>query len=118
MYDLIDRLGDAKVITNFEASCGYFKILLVSQEQENTFFTTRMATYRYKLMNLGLWNAPYTFKRACYIILSGVLCQSFLLCLYEVIIFPSSVEEHVDHVDEVLSFLVAESTSILESDIS
>lgn len=53
-------------------------------------------------MLLGLKNAPSTFQLMMDVILSTVSCQLVLVCLYDVIIFFRSVEEHLDLVQTVL----------------
>lgn len=43
--DFLDSLGDAKVLTTLDANCGYWKIPVVSEDQDKTYFTTHMGTY-------------------------------------------------------------------------
>ena len=56
-------------------------------------------------MPFGLRNAPAKFQRALDIILSGVRWQSCLIYLDDVIIFSRTTEEHLQHVDEILTLL-------------
>jgi len=53
----------------------------------------------------GLCNAPATFQRAMDMILAGVKWQICLVYLDDVIVFSLSPEEHLQHLDEVLTRL-------------
>ncbi len=54
-------------------------------------------------MPFGLTNAPATFQRAVYILLSGVNWQFRLVYLDDIIVYSKSEDDHIGHVDEVLS---------------
>ncbi len=56
-------------------------------------------------MPFGLTNAPVTFQRAVDILLSGVNWQFCLVYLDDIIVYSKSEEDHIRHVDEVLSIL-------------
>ena len=56
-------------------------------------------------MPFGLRNAPGTFQRALDIVLSGVRWHSYLIYLDDVIVFSRSTDEHLRHVDEILTLL-------------
>ena len=58
-------------------------------------------------MPFGLATASATFQRGLDIILSRYKWRTCLVYLDDVIVFSKSVEEHVQHVDEVLSCLKA-----------
>eukprot|EP00171_Calliarthron_tuberculosum_P001622 IDg1622t1 len=52
-----------------------------------------------------LTNAPATFQRALDIIFSKYNWQTFLVYLDDIIVFSRSHEEHIDHVDRILTSL-------------
>ena len=56
-------------------------------------------------MPFGLTNAPATFQRGIDMILSKYEWKTCLVYLDDVIIFSKSVEDHINHVDEVLTCL-------------
>lgn len=107
MDALTDRMGDVKVFTKLEETCGYWKIPMVSKEKYKTSFTTHMGTYRDKIWTFGLWNAPYAFQRYMENVLSGARWKRCLSYLNYVPILSKKIEEIVDHVEEVLSLLGA-----------
>ena len=56
-------------------------------------------------MPFGLTNAPATFQRALDMILSQFKWKTCLVYIDDVIIYSKTVEEHIHHVDEVLTAL-------------
>ena len=75
------------------------------EDRDKTTFTSYLGTFRYTRMPFGLRNAPATFQRALDIVLSGVRWQSCLIYLDDVIVFSRSTDEHLRHVDEILTLL-------------
>lgn len=72
---------------------------------DKTTFTSHCGSFRYKRMPFGLLNAPAMFQLGLYIILTLVQCKTFLAYLYDLIIFSSYMEEHVQPVDDVLTVI-------------
>ena len=56
-------------------------------------------------MPFGLTNAPASFQRALDFILTQFKWKSCLVYLDDVIIYSKTIEEHIRHVDEILSSL-------------
>jgi len=103
--DCLDSLGNATIFTTLDCNAGYWQVPVAPADRDKTTFTSYMGTYRYVRMPFGLRNAPATFQRALDIILSGVRWQSCLIYLDDVIVFSTSVEEHLVHVNQVLTLL-------------
>ena len=103
--DCLDSLGDATIFTTLDANSGYWQVPVAHEDRDKTTFTTFMGTFRHKRMPFGLRNAPATFQRALDMILSGVRWQTCLVYIDDVIIFSRNVEDHLHHVDEVLTLL-------------
>ena len=103
--DCIDSLGDAQTFTTLDRTASYWQVPVAPEDRDKTTFTFYLVTYRYVRMPFGLRNEPATFRRALYIILSGVRWQTCLIYLEDVIVFPKDAETHLRHVDEVLRLL-------------
>jgi len=63
----------------------------------------------------GLCNAPATFQKAIHMILEGVNRQICLVYLGDVIVFSRSPEEHLKHLDEVLTRLEKAGVTLKEA---
>eukprot|EP00171_Calliarthron_tuberculosum_P022928 IDg22928t1 len=72
---------------------------------DKTAFVSHSGFFEWTRMPFGLTNAPATFQRALDMILAGYKWRSCLVYLDDVIIFSKSVEEHITHLDEVLTAL-------------
>lgn len=107
MEALLDRLGYLKVLDKLDYNYGNWKIEILSEDQDNTYFT-----YRYSRMSFRIRNASYTFQRVIDVIISGVRWKMYLVYLDEVIKLSMSVEELVALVDEVFSLIGSERISL------
>jgi hypothetical protein len=56
-------------------------------------------------MPFGLINAPATFQRLMNHILRSVIRKFALVYLDDVIIYSTSIEQHIEHIDIVLGLL-------------
>lgn len=59
-------------------------------------------------MPFGLCNAPSTFQRLMQRIFGDQQCQSLLLYLDDIVVFSSTIEEHLDRLGVVLGRLQKE----------
>ena len=75
------------------------------KDRHKTAFVRHSGTYECLRMPFGLTNAPASFQRALDMILTKYKWKTCLVYLDDVIIFSKTVEEHIQHVDEVLSYL-------------
>ena len=103
--ECLDWLGDTKVFSALDAISGYWQMPIPEPDRDKTAFSCHSGLYRFSRMPFGLTNAPATFQRAMDILLSPFRWKSCLVYLDDIIIFSKSWEEHISHVDEILSVL-------------
>jgi len=103
MDECIDSLGDARVFSTLDCSAGHWQIPVAEEDKHLTAFTCHSGTWQCVRLPFGLSNAPATFQRAMDMILAGVKCQICLVYLDAVIVFSRSPEEHLQHLDEMLT---------------
>jgi hypothetical protein len=102
MYSFI---GDAIVFTTLDCNSGYWKIPVHPEDRDKTTFTSHYGIYRFLRLPFGLRNAQATFQRAIDITLSGVKWKTCSVYLDNVIVFSSSLQAHLEHVNEALTLL-------------
>ena len=105
MDDLLDRLGEAKFRSVMDLASGYWQIPMAREDREKTAFITPDGLFEFVVMPFGLCNAPAHFQRAMNKVLAGM--NFFFTCVYldDVIVFSKTFEEHIDHLDKVLTRL-------------
>ena len=105
MDECLDSLRDTKVFSALDAISGYWQMPIPESGRNKTAFSCHSGLYRFSRMPFGLTNAPATFQRAMDILLSPFRWKSCLVYLDDIIIFSKSWEEHIVHVEEILSVL-------------
>ena len=99
--DLIDRLGTATYLTTLDLTRGYWQVPVEERSRAKTAFTTLRGLFQFRVMPFGLHGAPATFQRLMDGLIRGQ--ESFAAAyLDDLIIFSSSLEEHLAHVRTVL----------------
>lgn len=101
---LLDRLAGATVFTKFDLKSGYWQVRMRLEDEMKTSFVTPFGTFMFRVMPMGLANAPSTFQRIMDKVLAPV--KDFV-CVYldDLLIFSKSMEEHAMHLRAVLTLL-------------
>ena len=105
MVECIDSLRDARVFFNVDCNAGYWQIPVAEEDKHRMAFTCHSGAWQCVRLPFWLYNAPATFQMAMQMILAGVKRQVCLVYLHDVIVFSRSAEEHLRHLDEVLTRL-------------
>lgn len=105
MDKCLDSLGTARVLSTLDANYGYWRMSVDKDSIEKTYLVSHSGFYEWIRMLFGLRKAPATFTRAIDLILPRYKWSTCLLYLYDVIIFSSSMDEHLGHIYQVLTAL-------------
>ena len=101
----LDALGKAKYFTSLDLMAGYLQVQMAKEDQPKTAFTTPMGLFEYTRMPFGLMNAPATFQRLMTTIFGDMNLSELLIYLDDVIVFSSTLEEHITRLEHVFSRL-------------
>lgn len=99
--DLLDKLGRCQYFTTLDLASGFYQIEMDKDSIPKTAFNTENGHYEYIRMPMGLKNSPSTFQRVMDNILRGLINECCLVYLDDIIIFGSSLQQHLDNVRKV-----------------
>lgn len=95
--DILDRLGKAKYFTTLDLASGFHQIEMQEDSISKTAFSIDQGHFEFLRMPFGLKNAPPTFQRVMDHILRGYINKFCMVYLDDIIIFSSSLQEHIYH---------------------
>lgn len=84
---------------------GYWQVQIKPEDREKMTFVANNGLYQFKVMPVGLRNAPSTFQRMIDVLLAGLKWNSCLVYLDEIFMFPKTIRKHLQRIDAVLKCL-------------
>ena len=105
--DLLDSLRGQSLFSTIDLAAGFWQIELAEKSRELTAFVVDHNLYEFLRLPFGLTNSPGTFQRLMNHVLKDVIGKICLVYLDDIIIFASTVEEHVKNLQTVFDLLRA-----------
>ncbi|GMI95522.1 hypothetical protein HRI_003221500 [Hibiscus trionum] len=102
---LFDQLGHARYFTKLNLCSGYYKVCIMKGDKPKTTCVTRYGSYVFLVMPFGLINAPATFCTLMNKLFHPYLDQFLVIYLEDIVVYRNTLEEHVEHLREVLKVL-------------
>uniref|UniRef100_A0A3B3H3G3 Gypsy retrotransposon integrase-like protein 1 n=1 Tax=Oryzias latipes TaxID=8090 RepID=A0A3B3H3G3_ORYLA len=92
----LDALSGARWFTTLDLASGYNQVPVTEGDRAKTAFCTPFGLFEWNRMPFGLCNAPGTFQRLMQRIFGDQQCQSVLLYLDDIVVFSSTIDEHLE----------------------
>jgi hypothetical protein len=89
------------VFSRIDLCSGYYQIRVAKGDEENTICHTRYGSYEFLVMPFGLINSPTTFCTFMNDIFREWLDDFVIVYIDDILIYSSSLEEHVEHLRKV-----------------
>jgi hypothetical protein len=103
--ELLHRLAGHRYYTKLDLKSGYFQIPIQESDIPKTAIITQDGLYKFTVLAQGLMNAPPTFQRVMNELLANGRWDYVVVYLDDIVIFSKTIEEHMVHVDDVISTL-------------
>lgn len=103
--DLLDKLGKCNYFSTLDLASGFHQIQVHPNSIEKTAFSTEDGHFEFLRMPFGLKNAPSTFQRMINHVLRDFINKICLVYMDDVIVFSTSLEEHMINLDKILKKL-------------
>lgn len=103
--DILDKLGKATYFSTIDLVSGFHQIQLAEEDTEKTAFSVNGGKYEFTRMPFGLKNAPATFQRVMDCVLRDLIGVCCFVYMDDIIIFSSSLQEHMRNLSQVLKRL-------------
>ena len=105
IQESLSRLQNATIYTKLDLRDAYHRLRIKEGDEWKTAFRTRYGHFEYTVVPFGLTNAPGTFQGYINHALSDLLDVCCIVYLDDILIYSSNLEEHVQHVQNVLERL-------------
>ena len=105
LTEVLDKLWKNIYFTTLDLTSGFHQIGMEKESIPKTAFYTYRGHYEFNRMPFGLKNAPATFQRMMNMVLRDEINKRCLVYLDDIIVFGTSLQEHMDNLKVIFEKL-------------
>ena len=101
--DSLESLGssNAKLFSTLDMLKGYWQIPVAESSKQYTAFVTHDGVFEYNRMPFGLANSPACFMRLMTRVLQGLMWETCLVYIDDIIVFSANFEQHLERLQQI-----------------
>ncbi len=103
--ELLSLLRDKRYFATLDLKSGYHQVPVKEEDRPKTAFVTHKGLYQFKRVPFWLMNAPSHFQSAMLTVLDGIVFESCLLYVDDILVFGSSPDDFLENLAKVLKRL-------------
>lgn len=103
--EVLTTLSKATCYSTLDLASGYWQVEVDPRDREKTAFITPLGLYEFNQMPFGLCNAPATFQWLIQNCLGGLVTESLMVYLDDVIVYSIDLEAHFRDLETVFERL-------------
>ncbi|CAK1589169.1 unnamed protein product [Parnassius mnemosyne] len=103
--DVLDKLGNCQYFTTLDLASGFYQVEMNPSDIPKTAFNVEHGHFEFLRMPMGLKNSPSTFQRVMDNVLRDLQNTVCLVYLDDIIVFSTSLQEHMVNLEKVFQKL-------------
>lgn len=103
--DVLDKLGKCQYFTTLDLASGFHQVEMNPDDIPKTAFNVEHGHFEFLRMPMGLKNSPSTFQRVMDNVLRGLQNSICLVYLDDIVVFSTSLQEHIINLEKVFQRL-------------
>ena len=99
--EIMDRVTGANYFSKIDLKDAYYRLRIKAGDEWKTAFRTRYGHYEFLVVPMGLTNSPAVFQAYINKALRGLVDESCIVYLDDILVFSKTKEEHDQHLQRV-----------------